>query len=91
MFRFTFEPAECKKPHWGDADLAFNFLQTSPDVPHGWTLSLRTGRATLPELIHEDIQKLQLTDVILESIDGKYDLSSPSKEYWEAQRTRIRG
>ena len=91
IFRLTFEAAECRKPHWGDAGLAFNFLQTSVDVPHGWTLSLRTGRATFPELIHENIQELTLTNVLLDAVDGTYDLSSPSNSYWNTQKTRIEG
>ena len=89
IFRFSFEPSECRKPHWGDADLAFFFLQTREEEPHGWTLSLRTGRPTHPELLHQEIQRLTLTDVLLESVDTRCELHNPESPYWGAQRTRI--
>ena len=91
VFRFTFEPTECRKPHWGDADLSFYFLQTDESEPHGWTLSLRSGEATYPELLHDDVQQLTLTDVLLENVDRHCDLSSPEEAYWNAQRIRING
>ncbi|MES9902189.1 MAG: hypothetical protein ABW168_05835 [Sedimenticola sp.] len=90
IFRFTFEPGECVKPHWGDADLSFYFLQAKENEPHGWTLSLRSGEPTYPEIIHQDTEQLKLTDVILEAVDGHCDLAAPNNSYWKAQRDRIK-
>lgn len=89
IFRFAFDPVECRKPHWGDADLAFYFFQTEASEPSGLTLSLRTGEPGYPELIHEDVSALVLSDVLLEDVEQRCDLAAPTTIYWDAQITRI--
>lgn len=89
LLRFTFKPAECRKPHWVDADLAFYFRQTDDSIGHGWTLSLQTGTPCYPELVHNDVFQLELIDVLLQKMDGFCDLENPPEEYWEVQRQRI--
>lgn len=65
----SFEISECRKTHWVDADLAFYFHQTEDKAEHGWTRSLRTGELAYPELLHDEISKLKLLDVLFIDID----------------------
>ena len=89
ILSFTFEPSECRKPHWVDADLAFYFRQVDDKFHHGWTLSLRTGYPHYPELIHDDLFQLELIDVLLQKVDRAFDLATPPEKYWEIQRQRL--